>query len=995
MTARHVGARLEIPVVQQFQFGNFILDESRYCLQRGERLLRLEKRPMELLILLVKRRGQLVSRAEIAERLWGRDVFLDVDHSINTAIRKVRQSLGDDPDKPRFVETVVGKGYRFAAPVICGDGSSSQQVEALPSSIKSLLVGRESVLREMSTACENAVAGHRQVLFITGEPGIGKTTTVQAFLSGVVGSGQPLRAAWGQCIQHYGLGEPYQPLLEALRRLCQQSDGNRFLSVLERYGPTWLVQMPGLLTGENLATLERTAASATRERMLRELTNTIEAITAITPLVLWVDDLQWSDASTLDWIAAFAQRPEPARIVVIGTFRPPEITEIEHPLAVVTDRLVERGFVREIALGGLDKKAVINYSERRYPPAPGQELRFAQLGQVVQMRTAGNPLFMINVLGDLVARGQLVQQDRGWIVNTEIRTLDLGVPDDVRRTIDRTIERLPAAERELLEVASVAGFSFSASAVGAAAGRSPSDIERVFAAFSRQQRFLRDVGRIDYPDGSVSSRFEFVHALYRDVLYERVPVGYRIELHRRVGDALESSWSERSPEIAAELAMHFEQSRELERAEFYRRHAALNAQRRRAYSEARMHFERALALLAMEPASKDRTEREALLRMGLGAALMPALGWGAPEVEESYARARALCEGLEDNPALFPALWGLWLFYWGRGPLSTAQHIADDLTRLSRGRDDQALCLQAHHACWATAFLRGDLDQACGYAAEGLALYEADRDAPLAAVYGSHDAGVCARYFRARALALWGRLDEAIRTADEAVEAARTLHDPFSLALAHVFASSVQEARRDVPAVKAHAKAATRIARAEDFRLIGAWAAALEGWAAVQEGHHQEGMQCIEAALAEARSNGSNSFAPYSLGLYAECCLITGHTEHAHTAVAEALAIVSRTGERFWEPELLRLQGEIELVRSAGCPYSQVEAMFLAAIDVARRAGARVLALRASRSLAMLCRRLDRINDARRILGSAQSEFSEGLSSEDLSLAEFLLREAL
>ncbi len=119
----------------EFQFGDFTLDQSRYRLQRGERLLRLEKLPMELLILLVQRRGELVSRAEIAERLWGNDVFLDVDHSINTAVRKVRLTLRDDPEKPRFVETVVGKGYRFAAPVICsnGDSNAAAQLEAPPS----------------------------------------------------------------------------------------------------------------------------------------------------------------------------------------------------------------------------------------------------------------------------------------------------------------------------------------------------------------------------------------------------------------------------------------------------------------------------------------------------------------------------------------------------------------------------------------------------------------------------------------------------------------------------------------------------------------------------------------------------------------------------------------------------------------------------------------------------------------------------------------------
>jgi TolB-like protein/DNA-binding winged helix-turn-helix (wHTH) protein/Tfp pilus assembly protein PilF len=124
---------------QEFQFGDFILDQAQYRLQRGERLLRLEKLPMELLILLVERRGGLVSREEIAERLWGKDVFLDVDHGINTAIRKVRQALRDDPDKPRFVETVVGRGYRFAAPVICsngnsnGNGRSNLQAQPLPS----------------------------------------------------------------------------------------------------------------------------------------------------------------------------------------------------------------------------------------------------------------------------------------------------------------------------------------------------------------------------------------------------------------------------------------------------------------------------------------------------------------------------------------------------------------------------------------------------------------------------------------------------------------------------------------------------------------------------------------------------------------------------------------------------------------------------------------------------------------------------------------------
>jgi TolB-like protein/DNA-binding winged helix-turn-helix (wHTH) protein/Flp pilus assembly protein TadD len=116
-----------------FHFGEFTLDASRYLLQRGDRTLRLEKRPMEFLILLLEKRGELVCREEVARRLWGADVFVDVDHGINTAVRKIRIALRDNPEKPRFIETVVGKGYRFAAPVVCsGNGKPLEETPPEP-----------------------------------------------------------------------------------------------------------------------------------------------------------------------------------------------------------------------------------------------------------------------------------------------------------------------------------------------------------------------------------------------------------------------------------------------------------------------------------------------------------------------------------------------------------------------------------------------------------------------------------------------------------------------------------------------------------------------------------------------------------------------------------------------------------------------------------------------------------------------------------------------
>ena len=112
-----------------FEFGEFKLDGEGFELRRGDRVLKLERKPMELLLLLAERSGHVVTRTEIAERLWEREVFVDTEHGINTAVRKIRQVLGDDPEQPRFVQTVTGRGYRFIAPV---SGSAPAAASAAP-----------------------------------------------------------------------------------------------------------------------------------------------------------------------------------------------------------------------------------------------------------------------------------------------------------------------------------------------------------------------------------------------------------------------------------------------------------------------------------------------------------------------------------------------------------------------------------------------------------------------------------------------------------------------------------------------------------------------------------------------------------------------------------------------------------------------------------------------------------------------------------------------
>jgi predicted ATPase len=375
--------------------------------------------------------------------------------------------------------------------------------------------------------------------------------------------------------------------------------------------------------------------------MLRELSDALEAITASLPLVLWLEDLHWSDMSTLDWIAAFAQRPEPPCLLLIGTFRP--LSATEHPLTAIAD-LRMKGFCREIALRGLDEASVADYTARRCPPASGQGERLRRLAKLIHQHTGGNPLFVVNVIDDLAARGLLFSQDGQWMLTREVNRTELGIPDDIRRMIGRQVDRLLPGERDVLECASVAGASFSTAAAAAAAGRSLEDVESTLTTLARQGQFVREAGPFDWPDGTRGARFDFVHVLYRDVLYQRVPPARLAHLHRQVGIRTEMAYGARAPEIAAELAMHFERSGELSRVETYLQRAAEHARGRGAYREAQTHFDRALALLACEPPGPERSRRELKLQIGRGAVIMAARGWSALKSPKPT-RGQASCLG--------------------------------------------------------------------------------------------------------------------------------------------------------------------------------------------------------------------------------------------------------------------------------------------------------------------------------------------------------------
>ncbi|HKC84298.1 MAG TPA: AAA family ATPase, partial [bacterium] len=329
--------------------------------------MKLAPKALALLRFLLERAGDVITKDEVFSAVWP-ETFVS-DGALTSCIRELRKALQDDARQPRYIETLHRRGYRFIARAMSASPKAPSSGPARSSGVRSptaaLPVGREVELQQLHRWLTAACEGERQIVFVTGEPGIGKTTVVEAFLTQAAATA-PIRIGRGQCVDHYGAGEAYLPVLDALTRLCRDPDGDAVVRVLAQHAPTWLVQMPSLVGTGELRGLQQRAQAATRERMLRELTEALEALALDAPVILRLEDLHWSDVSTLDWLAFLGRRPERARLLVLGTYRPVEVLAEEHPLKAVKGELQLHRFCHELALGRLGQAAVERYLVRRF-----------------------------------------------------------------------------------------------------------------------------------------------------------------------------------------------------------------------------------------------------------------------------------------------------------------------------------------------------------------------------------------------------------------------------------------------------------------------------------------------------------------------------------------------------------------------------------------------------------------------------------------------------
>ena len=844
----------------------------------------------------------------------------------------------------------------FRVLAIRGDTTADHDLE---------LVGRREELDLLLGRCRLAKAGEGQVVLLSGAAGIGKSRLVRELEASV----EPAEVVtWKLYGSPDDRGSPLRPLLEALRRNLELDAGGvgpdaapaRLEAFLKRFDLDLDEHVPVLAT---LLTLplpmgyrEPDLGPRRFQAKIQEVVLSLLLATAEDRLLLLiVEDLQWLDPSTLELLGVLIEDASTLPVLAVLTSRP----EFESPW--------RQARLTRLALGRFEQSDTDRLIAR---VAGGREIS-PQVRAVIAAKTDGVPLF--------------VEELTKSLLETESSPDQPSLPATLRDSLSARLDRVGPARR-IAQVAAVLGRDFTFPQLAAVADLEDAELRDLLDDLGRAELVLRK--------GYGARRiYFFKHALIQEAAYDSLLASERRRIHGRIGSALEGmpEISERQPE---RLARHLEQAGETARAVGWWLAAGDQAISSSAHREGMVHLERGLELIRGLPPGPERTPLELALLTKLGAAAGVLYGYSAPEVEGYWRQARDLCRGLDDDPRLFWVLWGLWSFNLVRSKIEVALSLGRRLLRIADAADDGYLRLVALGALGQTHYFRGELEPAIRLLERAATLDDPERDQAVASVTGQ-DVGVM--ILVNRGLLLWHLGDGAgaVRSSAAAVALAERIEHSYSLAFAHVFAARLHQSRRDVEAVAEHAAAVVELSEEKGFFWINQGKFFLGCQAneqAVQsQGQTTELLLDAQRLMAESldayRAAGARLSLTYMLAQLVETHLRAGALDDARAGLDQANEVMESGAERYWEPELLRFEGELSAAR--GEP-KVAEKTLRRALALARKRRDRAFELRAALSLAPRLAARGRKREARKIVVQATGAISDP-GSPDLRAAQRFL----
>jgi predicted ATPase len=703
-----------------------------------------------------------------------------------------------------------------------------------------------------------------------------------------------------------------------------------------------------------------------RQKTLETIVTMLLELAERQPVLFIVEDLHWSDPSTLELLNLILDQTPTAAMLVLLTCRPHFQPSWTH-----------RSYLTEVSVNRLSHAQVEQIVTRM---TDGKSFPTEVLQQIIA-KTDGVPLFVEELTKTILESGQLKAVDGHYALTGSLSTF--AIPATLQDSLMARLDRLVTA-KGIAQLAAVIGRQFAYPLL-----QMVSQVDEI--TLQRELGRLVEAELVYQRGVPPQATYTFKHALIQDAAYESLLKSTRQQYHRRIAHVLEEQFPETTATQPELVAYHFTEAGLTEQAVPYWYKAGQSAIQRSAHVEAISHLRQGLALLQTLPETPECTRREVDLLIALGASLIATKGYAAPEVQQTYTRARQLCEHLEEPHQLFPVLWGLWVYALARAELQTGHALGEQLLTLAQHTQDPVMLLAAHRAMGVTLFFLGTPASAHTHLAQGIALYDAKYHRALVLLYGEN-AGVACRCHAADTLWVRGYPDQALARSHEAVTLAQHIAHPYSLEYALGTAALCHQFRREWQTVQERVAAAISLTQEQGSPYWMAIGSILRGWALAQQGQAQEGIEQLRQGFIALRATGTELGRPHFLALLAEAYGIMGQPETGLTALTEALTLADTTGDRWCESELYHLKGALLLQQSSD-NQAEAETCFQQAIVIAQNQEAKSLELRAATSMARLWQGQGKREEARQVLGDVYGWFTEGFETADLKDAKALLDE--
>jgi len=835
-------------------------------------------------------------------------------------------------------------------------------------SASSSLVGREREWETLRRAWRTMRAHGPGFVLITGEPGIGKSRLAEEMASRVRHQGITTAVARSYALE----GDlAFAPVIEWLR----SADLRPHVRQLER---VWLAEVARILPElfmefPDLPHYEPMNEYGQRLRFFQALAHAVLA--APQPRLLIIDDLQWCDQETLEWLHFLLRFDAQARVLVVGMARSEEATP-NHPLHLLMLHLRHTIDVTEIELQPLDAAESAELAGRMTGQALDTETAMRLFGE-----TEGNPLFIVEAvragLDDL-----LKQRTVGELTLVQPISASLALPKGVRSVIGGRLSQLSAPARELAELAATVGRQFSLDILLRVSQSDEEDIVRALAELF-QRRIIREQGPAAY---------DFAHDKIREVAYGEISAPQRHLWHRRIARALEEMLGDDLDPASGQIAAHYERGGSIERAIPYYHRAALVAHRVFAHEDAIRLIRHCLALLEQMPPGTARDKQELTLLLVLAPLYRITRGWTVPELERVMERTLALCETVAEDPQRAEALYGLQSLLVVQAHLEQVESVAEQVHTLYERLQGSVPALSDIMLTGARLH-SGHLSEANEAFERILATHDGRLSATLEDSQGWNFI-VHSHAWQAHALWCLGYPERSLQIGSGAVQLAQSLGQPFNQALATTYLAMLCQMGADAATARTRAEEALALSIEYKAPYYRAWAAILVAYSYAREHPDETTIAALCAAIDELTSTGVRLRLPYYLSLLASTYGLAGHSAEGLARIDSALAQAAKSTEHWWDAELWRVRGELLLTGHQGVREArEAEEALLHAADIARSQQSRSLELRALLAFARLCTGSERMGEMLGRLRDVYTWFTEGFDTPDLRAAQSLLSE--